>query len=170
MELHCVPFDRTPASVGRDLRRTVDLDLEKDLGEIGAGVARPSAKRRLKPSMSATRAPGTPRLLARGPARSASRRPGQARRQNASPTCRDWQNTPRPRRRPACAPGFPRRSSCLSARLLQRPASFSHAYPVVIHRHYLLSAPIGRYRRLPRCRWIVSVSGPSSSWLTSIWT
>src|SRR5262245_40080764 len=29
--------------------------------------------------MSATRAPGTPRLLARGPARSASRRPGQAR-------------------------------------------------------------------------------------------
>src|SRR5262249_38680138 len=79
----------------------------------------------------------------RGPGRSACRRPGRARRQNAA---------------------------CLSARLLQRPASFSHAYPVVIHRHYLLSAPIGRYRRLPRCRWIVSVSGPSSSWLTSIWT
>src|SRR5262249_5400204 len=36
LELHCVPFDRTPASVGRDLRRTVDLDLEKDLDEIGA--------------------------------------------------------------------------------------------------------------------------------------
>src|SRR5262249_3866789 len=35
---------------------------------------------------------------------------------------------------------------------------------------HLKSAPIGRYRRLPRCRWIVSVSGPSSSWLTSIWT
>src|SRR6516165_5672062 len=57
---------------------------------------------------------------------------------------------------------FPRRSSCLSARLLQRPANFLHAYPVVIHRHYLLRAPIGGYRRRPRCRWIVSVSGPSS--------
>jgi len=36
LELNCVPFDRAPASVGRDLRRTVDLDLDNDLDEIGA--------------------------------------------------------------------------------------------------------------------------------------
>jgi crotonobetainyl-CoA:carnitine CoA-transferase CaiB-like acyl-CoA transferase len=52
------------------------------------------------------------------------RAPPRARRQNASPKCPGWQNTPRPRRRSACAPGFPRRLSCLTARLLRRPASF----------------------------------------------
>src|SRR5262249_17168723 len=57
--------------------------------------------------MSATRAPGTPRLLARGPARSASRRPGQARRQNASPTCPGWPNTPPPPPPPPLPPTSP---------------------------------------------------------------